>query len=633
MLYLHPDSLSPDPTYGKQPRPLSGNRVGLTVYPHALIGFRPATPALCRWRNELNLFRRPPPLKLNPGPNPRQEFLLDFGTELDGGLEIELTATDDLLLLACFGESIPEAEGLVTGHHPDPTFHWHLRRGRRRLTVPQRGFRFVRLVFHEIRKPLTIHEILTRAEFTFRERSGDFHCSDRRFQRVWQSSVYSARLCTRETTIWDGIKRDRFGWYGDARIIKLAADNVFFDPRPAEAMLSALPTGQWANAIPNYSFDAVAMLKQHILFYGLGRPCIRPCYDKIKALLSWIRRTQLTRGGFIRRTDQPLFGEIGFVDWSPMPPGGRLEELCWLQCKYLEALRNAADIAGFLGDRDTRRQLDRDIARLEICIRRTFWNARRGFIHTLNHIGVSPLPPPFENGWQYDLKCHPQFGVHYQKTYVEKIRRGPSGPSRQANALALLAGLASPVMKQVILDRVFDNPRIPPVVTAYFSYYEQTARALCGDPAGAILHMRDYVGHMLETEDSATLWEFYDPTLTDMRRYSIFHGVFWAWPVSLCHGWGAGAVPIAARHLLGIEPTGPGFETLALKPCLDIRWSYQAEVPTPRGLIRLTREKPGGEIVVEAPKGIRVMPETNVRSGGHSRGFNIYTVTATKEYP
>lgn len=68
------------------------------------------------------------------------------------------------------------------------------------------------------------------------------------------------------------------------------------------------------------------------------------------------------------------------------------------------------------------------------------------------------------------------------KTYVEKIRLGPSGPSRQANALGVLAGVLPAGDWPTVRRRIFDNPRISPVITAYFGYYEQMARGLCGDP-------------------------------------------------------------------------------------------------------------------------------------------------------
>ena len=608
MLYLHPGSLSPDPSYG---RAVQGGDNGQDVelHPHELLRITPETADSARWAGSLDIFRKPRALTLVPDANRRAELVLDFGTEVDGRLCLAFSSGRAVNLMACFGESEPEAAGLIPGHHPNPTHYWYCEKGVRTIESQERGFRFVRLVFSDMGRSLTLRGVSVRARLTFQERPGDFHCSDRRFQRVWQTSVYTARLCTRRDTIWDGIKRDRVGWYGDARIIKLADDNVFFDPRPAEAMLTAMPTDRWANGIPNYAFDGIAMLKQHILYYGANRPCVRPCYENIRKLLAWAWHTQVNDEGLIIRTDHAYFGSMGFLDWSELPCGGRFEELSWLQCKYLEALRNTHDIAVILKDRRTAERLSPRIAALEALLVRRFRNADQVFVHTLNHVG-RPGPIKGTSGWELDPFDTQLTGVHYHKTYVENVRLGPSGPSRQCNALAVLTGLADAPARRAILATVFDNPAVPPIITAYFLYYEQMARGLCGDPSGAVMNFRDKVGTMLEREEAATLWEVYDPQVTDIRRYFGNMGTLWTWPYSLCHGWGAGAVPVAARFLLGIEPVTPAFGTVALRPCTELPWSFSATVPTPYGCIAVERETKRGPVVYRIPEGITLTPES-----------------------
>ena len=43
------------------------------------------------------------------------------------------------------------------------------------------------------------------------------------------------------------------------------------------------------------------------------------------------------------------------------------------------------------------------------------------------------------------------------------------------------------------------------------------------------------------------------------------------YPASLCHGWGAGAVPLTTELLLGITPTKPGFTEIKL--ACSRRWT------------------------------------------------------------
>ncbi len=483
-------------------------------------------------------------------------------------------------------------QALTSRHIPTPGAHT--------VVIPAQGFRFVRIEFHDLGGPIRVNKIAAHAVWTFLKRDGDFHCSDARFQRVWQTSAYTARLCTRPDTYWDGIKRDRHGWFGDGRIIKEATDQVFFDPRPAESMLLSLPTDKWANGIPNYSFDAIAMLRAHILRYGLGRECIRPAFQMIATMLEWARTTQTNADGFIIRTEGQNYAfDTGFVDWSEYPLGGRHEELGWLQATYLAGLRNAAEIARWLGEDAQAAAWETQATELARNIQAQFWRDGVGYIHTMNHVGQPSNPH------------HPFIAYrdwHTPRTYKEGIRLGPSGPSRQVNAYAILAGLGDTNQCQLVLDKVFDNPAIAPVITPYFTYYEQRARALCGDAAGALHVFRDYIGGMLETEDAATLWEYYIPGLRDLRRYSSHLDIDFNYPTSLCHGWGAGVVPLTTELLLGITPTQPGFAQVKLNPAARLPWSYQARVPTPFGPITVEKDGPMSTTHYRLPKGITVLP-------------------------
>jgi len=575
---------------------LPGNRVGMRVYPHHLVRASPWRPEMRAWSRALHALRRPPELGTGPDAFGRAELVLDFGTELDGGLELDITVPGPATLSVFFGESIPEAEGLLAGRHPAPQVNWSLPgRGRHRKVFDSRGFRFLRLVFHDPGPAVVIHSVVVHAEFTFRERDGGFTTSDRRFQRVWETSVYTARLCARPDSIWDGVRRDRHGWYGDARVTQETLDSVYFDPRPAETMLLALKTDSWANGIPNYSFDAVAMLRQLVLAHGTRRRALRDAYGLVRKLLGWVRRTQTNRQGFVVLTDAEIWCRTGFLDWSLTPIGGRFEELSWLQCKYLEALRNAADLARWLGRERDAAAWTRQAEDLHAHIVKAFWRPGLGFVHTLNHVGTvdKPLMPAGNH-------------QHYPRTYEQKIRLGPSGPSRQCNALAVWAGACTPEMRRTVLRRVFDNRRVPAIITPYFAYFEQIARAECGDPAGAVMRMRDYVGELLEREDSPTVWEMYDLDVRDHRRYYCHYNSEFDWTVSHCHGWSSGAVALATRYVAGVRPVLPGFRAVSLDPCAGIPWAFQATVPTPYGPIRALREKSRGPVVYWVPRGITV---------------------------
>ncbi|MCG3149626.1 MAG: hypothetical protein PCFJNLEI_03091 [Verrucomicrobiae bacterium] len=588
---LHPQSLSPDPTYGVE----TGACSCLDLEPARVVR---AVPAVKQWRC---------PVRVPATADGRVEFLLDFGTELDAKLELTVTTTARCHVTVGFGESAVEAEGLIIAYAPHPVVMWSVPGAgtqtklfdtyrfltREPITNTSRGFRYVRLVFHDVRGELRLDRLVAHAEFTFAERRGDFRCDDEHFQRAWQASVYTARLCARPAALWDGIKRDREGWFGDARITAETNDAVWHDPRPAAAMLAKLPTNDWCNGVPVYSFDAIAMLHQQVLVYGWESPAARDAFARIVEFLAWVAATQTNADGFIIRDDKidTYFLGIGFLDWSTLPHGGRFEELSWLQCKYVEGLRTAAQLAQWLGQTDTATRWRKLAAHLEALIIARFWRAETGFLHTLNHAGP---------GLKLD--------DHYPKTYQQAIARGPSGPTRHCNALAVLAGIGSPAQRQTILDRVFRNPAIDLVTTPYFRYYEDSARALCGDPTGALADMVGYIGDLVEREDAATVWETYDPRITDLRRYTANFDPTWYWSTSLCHGWSSGLVPLTQRWLLGIEPRQPGFSTICCQPAGPAPGAFEATIPTPHGTIRVHRPAAHEPVRYDIPAGITVEP-------------------------
>lgn len=594
---LDPDALSPDPTYGKPAPAGEALAYGADVFPWALVRCTPRQPAATLWGKRLDGDHCPGSLVVEPSPDGRIDLVVDFGTEIEGCLSLVVELQGPATLMSVCGEFPMEVEGYFHSEHPKAHefVHFHAS-GLHAWKRPAVGFRYARLLFHDIRGALTVRSLKAESEFVFRSRPGDFHCDDTRFQRAWQTSAYTARLCTRPDTFWDGIKRDRGGWFGDARIIKDAVDGVYFDPRPSRQMLVSLPVDNWVNGVPVYSFDAIAMLSRHMLAFGLGETCLAEAYERIRRFLEWVAATQLNADGFIIR-DPALnfFGQIGFLDWSRMPVGGRFEELSWLQCKHVEGLRTAARIARWLGRPDDAARWEERAGRIARQIVGRFWRSGRGFVHTLNHVGE--VRNPHVPGW----------GGHYRKTYEEGLRLGESGPSRQCNALAVWAEIPDAQMRRDMLGQVFCNPAVEPVITAYFLYYEQMARGACGDGAGAVRTMADYVADLLEDRNAATVVEMHDPRVQDFRRFCNHFDVTWTWPLSYCHGWGAGLIPLAQRWLMGLSPRAPGWAELAVEAPAGLPLAFEATVPTLHGPVRVSRAERGAPVQYRIPAGIRVV--------------------------
>lgn len=584
-MYTHPISLSPDPGYGRDTTPD-------VLFPWRLVRSSAPRREWIAWADRLNLFNDAGPLSLSPDAAGTVDLVLDFGTELEAELEMELSGAAGPVYVS-FGESLPEAEtwGVPTTH-PHQTVEWVPDANPAQHRFEARGFRYIRIQAHDLPAPLRLGRIAARVFLPFAERPGDLLCDDARFQRAWQTSVYTARLCSRTDTYWDGIKRDRVGWFGDARIIQETTDAVFADPRPALGMLNRLPTDQWVTGIPGFSLDAIAMFRQILLFHG-PRPAGREAiWKRIKALLAWIEKKQINRDGFIvRDPEASFFGDIAFLDWSRMPIGGRFEELSWLQCRLLEGWRRAAEIAEWLGDAPAHKHYGQCADRLATNLRKRFWDARTGLTHTLNQT---------VKAWRHLRVLDSVGGAGYRQDWAKTKGFGPSGPSRHSMAWAVWSGLLDTPDERRLALNTFNSNRLPALVTAYFLYYEQCARAECGEADAAVRTMRDFVGRQIEENDSATVWEWYQPGLTDLRKYCLGD-----WPKSLCHGWASGLTPMTLRYVVGLRPVEPGFARIQFGPLGGGPSAFQLRHPTPRGMLIASREGEGQPVVVKCPARIK----------------------------
>lgn len=587
MPWLEPTRLTPDPTTVLPATRADDGGMACVLHPHAVAWRADAcAAAVDRWGAALSLAHEAPALSLAPGAGNEVDLVADFGTELEGALHLELESAGPPVIAVSFGESVWEARewGLpsLCAEQRPRKFHWTPSPGRSSQVAETGGFRFVRIRMVDASAPVTLR-LYVRARFVTDRRSGDMQCADRRVQRLWQSSLYTAMLCTRPDTYWDGVKRDRHGWYGDARITQETMSWAYDLPQPALGMLHGLPVDRWANGIPNFSFDAVAMLRRQLLRFGAGD--VRGLWPRFTEFLEWVLHSQTDADGLVvLRENVDLFFGIGFTDWSPMPLGGRLEECFCIQAAWVECLRNAAFCARALGA-DGRRW-EAAAERIAAILRRRFRAPGRGFHHTLQ------LAEPPQTPWRMPLAP----GLHRRLSYADRVRLGPSGPSRHSAARAWWAGLADGDAAGEVAA-VLAGSELPGLITPYYGYYASMARAGLGDVSGAWDAMLGYLGPMLEDHDGATVWESYEPGVRGIASYALG-----GWPKSLCHGWGSGMVGFCARWLLGIEILAPGMRQLRLDPRLAV--PFAATIPSPLGEIRIERSAPEAPVCYQIPAGI-----------------------------
>lgn len=142
-------------------------------------------------------------------------IVLDFGNEIQGGIEIVTTISNKNpvgRVRIRFGESVSETmsdvgiEGATNDHAMRDfvvSLPWL-----GRLEVGNSGFRFVRIDLVDPNTKIEIKEI--SATFTYRDIPylGSFTCNDERLNQIWMTGAYTVHLNMKDY-LWDGVKRDR----------------------------------------------------------------------------------------------------------------------------------------------------------------------------------------------------------------------------------------------------------------------------------------------------------------------------------------------------------------------------------------------------------------------------------------
>ena len=499
--------------------------------------------------------RKPLPLKHDGTP---VSFVLDFGRELHGGLQIDNGITPGHVPVRVrirFGESVSEAMGETNNDH---AIHDQL------VQVPwygatevgHTGFRFVRIDMLDPGTELSL--IKVRAVFLYRdlEYKGAFQCDDERLNQIWQTGAYTVHLCMQDM-LWDGIKRDRLVWIGDMHPETMVINSVFGEvdivPQSLDYVRDQTPLPRWMNGISSYSLWWILVHHAWFLYHG-NRPYLEAQRAYLVRLLKQMS-TQISPGGAEKMAD------FRFLDWPSSEDQAAVH--AGLQALLVWAFDAGADLCRVL-------EVPQTVA---LCM-----EAKNRLLRY--------MPPPT--------------------------------PAKQANALLVLAGLADP---QHINQTVLAADPLRGVST-FYGYYVLQARAKVGDYAGCLDVIRKYWGAMLDLgattfwEDFNLDWIRNASGIDKMPspRKKDIHADFGNYCYkglrhSLCHGWAAGPTAWLTEHVLGVRPLAPGCRVLEIAPHLPGIKEVEGCFPTPKGIVTISHQcTRNGKIKthISAPKGIRI---------------------------
>jgi len=424
---------------------------------------------------------------------------------------------------------------------------------------------------------------------------GFFSCSDSLLNRIYDVSLYTLHLNTREFHL-DGIKRDRWVWSGDAYQSYLMNFYTFFDEdvnkRTLYALIGHEPVETHINTILDYSFYWMIGISEHFLYTG-DTAFVKQIYPRMKNLMEFCLR-RANPNGFV----EGLPGDWVFIDWANIEKKGEISFEQILLTRSLEAVALIANLSN-----------DREYA--EKCMKLSMENKQK----------------IFDVFWSDKRNAF----VHNRKDGVLS-----DSVTRYANMFAILFNYADDEKKQKIKDHVILNNNVLKITTPYMKFYELAALCEIGEKTKVIGYVKEYWGGMLKA-GATSIWETYNPEQIGNQHYAMYGRPFGK---SLCHAWGANPVYLFGKYLLGVKPTSPGYKSYLIEPSIaGLDW-IKGRVPTPNGNIELYMDK--HEIKIKTVEGTGILRIKSEKTPKVEEGvaltkisdnqYEIQLVRAQKEY-
>ena len=501
-------------------------------------------------------------------------ILLDFGTEIHGGIQITTMQSNNAnpRVRLRFGESVSEAcselappnsgygGGLGTNHHAMRDFELTLP-GYGTIEVGNTGFRFIRLDLLGRNAKLVLAQI--RAAVVMRKLPylGSFKSDNSRLNKIWQTGAYTVQLCMQDYLL-DGIKRDRMVWAGDIgpEIATISAAFGYNDIVPKSLDFLRDQNPKFINGIASYSMWWVLMQYDWYLYHGR--------LDYLKAQKTYLLDLLDRFTQYVDSTGVEQLNNIGmrFIDW---PTYGNKDAVhAGLQALLAMTFDRGAKLCKVLGEA---KQAER----------------------------------------YHELAL---------RTGAVKM---PTTSTKQAAALLSLAGMvnAEGTNKDVIAKGG------PKGFSAFMGYYMLLAQAKAGDYKGALHNIEAYWGGMLDL-GATTFWEEFDleeaknagriddfvpEGKLDYHR-STGKDCYIGLRRSLCHGWASGPTAWLTQYVLGVQVLSPGCRKVLIEPHLgDLNW-VEGSFPTPYGLIHIQhRKQADGSVAstVQGPKEVEIILSKN----------------------
>ncbi len=478
--------------------------------------------------------------------------LYDFGKETFGKLVLENIMPANVNATIICGESREEAldpENAVV--------HVALEAENGGFTSTSVAFRYI-----FIPETLTSYDFYALYEYLPLEDKGAFRSDDETINKIWDVAAYTLHLNAREG-FFDGIKRDRWVWGGDAYQsyfvnYYLMNDNDIVR-RTQRILRGADPMTMHINTISDYTFYWIAAIWEYYFHTG-DMKFLREIYPTMLSTMDFVMGRLDGDGLYEKRR-----GDWVFVDWTTFfdKDSG---PICAEQMLLCHAYDSMAKCAALLEDAETEAKFSALAKDLNEKINARYWDEEKG-------------------------------------AFVDDYKTGNRNVTRHANIFALLYGLTSEERKEKIISNVIKNSEIPAITTPYFEFFELDAMCAIGDFDYMTDMLHSYWGGMLE-QGATTFWEEYFPEKSRVENYAMYDQPY---DKSLCHAWGASPIYLLGKYALGVRPTSLAYATYEVKPNLMCFGSFEGKVPAMDGVISVKMDKESVTVLSELDGGTLIL--------------------------
>lgn len=510
---------------------------------------------------------KPAVTRLSSEQGKKAAILLDFGSELAGGIQLVVSGgisnKSGVKLRICFGESVSEAMSRVPQKHATNDHAVRemsvLLTGWSQPTFGNTGYRFAYLELEEEGAWVDLQAV--QAVLTYRDIPylGSFECDNELLNKIYDVCAYTVHL-NMQNMLWDGVKRDRLVWIGDIYPEMKTICSVFGDHEIIDDCLRFVPaTNQvpgWPNNFTTYGLWYLLILWDWYWYNG-REELVFELKEYWLALLKQL--LELVHPEREEILDESELQRGFFLDW---PTNGTEEAKAGVYALYSMTLLASSKLCGLVKESELEKQC-LDYARL---LKTRKWN---------------------HNG------------------------------RKQVVAMMELADMIEKEVAGSALSK--DGGR---GMSTFMSYFILSATAEAADMSTAQDMLSEYYGAMLDA-GATTFWEDFDlewvqkgasiEKILEPGEYDI-HGdngkfCYQGFRHSLCHGWSAGPVAFLVEQVLGIQILEAGCRKIAVKPQLGkLKWA-KGTYPTPYGIIRieLRRENDIVKCNIDVPSEVEIV--------------------------